>query len=62
MMVARMATVFFCAVATWFEFPDAYPPVLSIGEQVFIPFSYYAVVGLGFGGWPIFEKAYESIL
>ena len=62
MAAARLATVAFCGVAVWFEFPDADPPVLVIGQQFFISFSFWAYFGLLFGGWPIFKRAFGDIL
>lgn len=52
----------FCALAVQLGFPDATPQLLMIGEQVYLPFSYYALVGLLIGGWPLFVEAWESIL
>jgi Cd2+/Zn2+-exporting ATPase/Cu+-exporting ATPase len=36
--------------------------LLTIDRSVFLPFSWYALVGLLIGGWPLFREAYESIL
>lgn len=33
-----------------------------IGEQIYLPFSFYALVGLLIGGWPLFVEAWHSIL
>jgi Cd2+/Zn2+-exporting ATPase/Cu+-exporting ATPase len=62
MAALRLAAVAFCAAAVWFEFPDADPPVLVIGEQLFLPFSFWACFGLLFGGWPIFKRAFQDVL
>lgn len=60
--IARIALVGFCALAVQFNFPDANPPLLVIGNQIFLPFSFYALVGLLVGGWPLFVEAWSSIL
>lgn len=62
LVATQIATVAFCAVAVWFEFPDANPPILVIGSQIYLPFSFYGVFGLAFGGWPIFKEAIESVV
>jgi Cd2+/Zn2+-exporting ATPase/Cu+-exporting ATPase len=62
MAAIRIAVVAFCAAAVWFEFPDASPPVLVIGEQLYLPFSFYGVIGVVFGGWPILKGAFENII
>ncbi|WMT88212.1 cation-translocating P-type ATPase [Pelagibacterium sp. 26DY04] len=50
-----------CAAAVQLRLPDANPPLLMIGSDIFLPFSWYALVGLLFGGWPLFVEAWESI-
>lgn len=62
MEIARIVLVGFCALAVQFRFPDANPPLLMIGGQIFLPFSFYALVGLLLGGWPLFVEAWHSIL
>lgn len=57
---ARIALVAACALAVHFRLPDA--ALLSIDNSIYIPFSWYALVGLVVGGWPLFREAYESIL
>ncbi|HWJ88706.1 MAG TPA: cation-translocating P-type ATPase [Pelagibacterium sp.] len=60
-MIARIAVAGLCAIAVQFRMPDANPPLLMIGSDIFLPFSWYALVGLLFGGWPLFVEAWESI-
>ncbi len=57
---ARIALVAACALAVHFRLPDA--ALLSIDNAIYIPFSWYALVGLLIGGWPLFREAYESVL
>ncbi|WP_332715171.1 heavy metal translocating P-type ATPase [Pelagibacterium mangrovi] len=60
-MIARIAVAGLCAAAVQLRLPDANPPLLMIGSDIFLPFSWYALVGLLFGGWPLFVEAWESI-
>lgn len=62
LMGVRIAFVALCAVAVHFQWPDANPPLLMIGDQVFLPFSWWALAGIVIGGWPLLEEAWESIL
>ncbi|AEQ50151.1 heavy metal translocating P-type ATPase [Pelagibacterium halotolerans] len=61
MVIARIVVAGLCAAAVQFRLPDANPPLLMIGSNIFLPFSWYALVGLLFGGWPLFVEAWESI-
>ncbi|MDH1270475.1 cation-translocating P-type ATPase [Rhizobium pusense] len=57
----RLIFAFACMGAIWFELPDASPPILVIGREIYLPFSYYGVVGLLIAGWPIFSEAWENL-
>lgn len=61
MVIARIVVAGLCAAAVQLRLPDASPPLLMIGSSIFLPFSWYALVGLLFGGWPLFVEAWESI-
>lgn len=56
----RIAVTALCAAALFFQLPD--DTFLSIGNSVFLPFSWYGVIGLVVGGWPLFREAYEGVL
>ena len=60
--IARIVLVGFCALAVQLRLPDANPPLLMIGSQIYLPFSFYALAGLLIGGWPLFVEAWRSIL
>ncbi|MEP9399064.1 cation-translocating P-type ATPase [Mesorhizobium sp. KR2-14] len=57
--VFRIGLTGLCALALWLQLPDHV--YLDIGGQIFLSFSWYGLVGLGIGGWPLFEEAWESI-
>lgn len=55
----RLALIAACALAIHFRLPDA--GLLSIDNSIYLPFSWYALVGLLVGGWPLFREAFENI-
>lgn len=59
--IFRVIVAFICLGAIWFELPDASPPMLVIGREIYLPFSYYGVAGLFIAGWPIFSEAWENL-
>jgi Cd2+/Zn2+-exporting ATPase/Cu+-exporting ATPase len=56
----RIGLVGLCALAIQVGLPDN--TVLSIDNQIFLPFSWYGYIGLIIGGQPLFKAAYDSIL
>jgi heavy metal translocating P-type ATPase len=62
MEALRIVFVAICAAGVYFQWPDANPPLLIIGDQIFLPFSWYALFGIVIGGWPLLVEAYESVL
>ena len=58
--VFRIALTGLCALAVWLQLPDH--SYLSIGDEIYLSFSWYGLVGLVVGGWPLFEEAWESLL
>lgn len=56
----RILVTGLCALAVLFDLPDH--PYVAFGGQLFLPFSWYGIVGLVFGGWPLFQEAWESLL
>lgn len=59
MEVFRIALTGLCALATWLQLPDH--SYVSFADQLYLPFSWYGLVGLVIGGWPLFEEAWESL-
>lgn len=57
--VFRIALTGLCALAVWLGFPDH--SYISFADQFYLNFSWYALIGLVIGGWPLFEEAWESI-
>lgn len=57
--VFRIALTGLCALAVWLQLPDH--PYVSFADEIYLNFSWYALVGLVIGGWPLFEEAWESI-
>lgn len=49
-----------CALAMWLRLPDH--TYVSFADELFLPFSWYGLVGLVIGGWPLFKEAWRSIL
>lgn len=56
----RIALTGLCALAVWLRLPDH--PYVSFADQIYLNFSWYALIGLVIGGWPLFEGAWHSIL
>src|SRR5690606_24083982 len=56
----RIAVTGLCALAIWLRLPDH--TFVNFGDQLFLPFSWYGLVGLVVGGWPLFKEAWRSIL
>lgn len=59
MEVFRIALTGLCALAVWLQLPDH--SYLSFADELYLNFSWYALVGLVIGGWPLFEEAWESL-
>jgi len=57
--IFRIALTGLCALAVWLGLPDH--SYLSIADEIYLNFSWYALVGLAIGGWPLFEEAWESL-
>jgi Cd2+/Zn2+-exporting ATPase/Cu+-exporting ATPase len=55
----RIGLVALCALAIQLGLPDN--TVLSIDNQLFLPFSWYGYIGLFIGGKPLFKEAFEAI-
>lgn len=55
----RIGLTGLCALAVWLQLPDH--TYLSIADQIYLNFSWYALVGLLIGGWPLFAEAWESL-
>ena len=58
--VFRISLTGLCALAVWLQLPDH--TYVSFADQLYLNFSWYALVGLLLGGWPLFEEAWESLL
>jgi heavy metal translocating P-type ATPase len=56
----RIALTGLCALAVWLQLPDH--PYVSFADEIYVNFSWYALIGLAIGGWPLFKEAWESIL
>ncbi|MDR3475249.1 MAG: cation-translocating P-type ATPase [Devosia sp.] len=56
----RIVLTGLCFVAVWLQLPDQ--PYVSFADQLYLPFSWYGLVGLVIGGWPLFEEAWHSLL
>ncbi|QMW63722.1 cadmium-translocating P-type ATPase [Devosia sp. MC521] len=55
----RIGLTGLCALAVWLQLPDHV--YLDIGGQIFLSFSWYALIGLAIGGLPLFEEAWASL-
>ncbi|MGZ9811430.1 heavy metal translocating P-type ATPase [Pseudoroseicyclus sp. H15] len=56
----RIAVAGACALAQWLGLPDH--TYANFANELYIPWGWYAFVGLTFGAWPILREAWESIL
>ena len=57
--IFRIALTGLCALAVWLQLPDH--PYVSFADEIYLNFSWYALIGLVIGGWPLFEEAWDSI-
>ena len=57
--VFRIALTGLCALAVWLQLPDH--SYVSFADELYLSFSWYGVIGLVIGGWPLFEEAWESL-
>lgn len=56
----RIIVAGLCTLAVLFGFPDH--SYVNFGDQLFLPWSWYGLVGLVFSGWPLFKESWESLL
>ncbi|MBK8082431.1 MAG: cation-translocating P-type ATPase [Devosia sp.] len=55
----RIALTGLCALAVWLQWPDH--SYVSFADQLYFNFSWYGLVGLVVGGWPLFAEAFDSL-
>lgn len=56
----RIVLTGLCFLAVWLQLPDH--TYVSFADQLYLPFSWYGLIGLVIGGWPLFEEAWHSLL
>lgn len=56
----RIIVAGLCTLAVLLGFPDH--TYVNFADQLYLPWSWYGVVGLVFSGWPLFKESWESLL